>query len=156
MVPGWRGGRRRDEASSAALLSLALLGSSCASEEQLVRSYADEGEIEPVAQHCDPAVAVGDGGLGTVTVRVVFDGCASYCAEIERAECSVQRVGAETLVVTSAARTVEVVEPDEDCPDACRVVEARCEVGDLAPGTYTLAHGEERQALEVSPCGNRG
>ena len=131
---------------------VALAAASCADVAE--REYVNEGALCIRTQAADGSTMPDASTPWLTRVDIVFDGCASYCADIVAARCSVEQVG-EEWIIESYARTEEVIERNSPCPTACLVVAASCEIGTLPAGNYRFRHGEQvfDQAIPVTePC----
>ncbi len=72
------------------------------------------------------------------TVYVTLDGCASGCASGIETECTATASG-NTIEVTGSA-SYDVPSGTVDCPAVCVFVQASCETGPLAAGSYTVSY----------------
>lgn len=99
-----------------------------------------EGQIEPQSYNdVDPIV-----------VHFVANTClSSSCSRNAAAGCTATVVG-DTVEITAEASWEENVAPDAACTDDCGILDAQCEVGVLAEGTYTVTFGDQTQTLTVS------
>jgi len=91
----------------------------CSPGRKQTRTYINEGVL------CQSALsAMGGGNAGSYELGVVFDQCASYCAEVVEATCEVhERTG--RLLVDARAST-RMTSDNEPCPGACKRVGANC------------------------------
>jgi len=92
---------------------------SCTSDGKETRTYVNEGVL------CQSSLpAMGGSNAGSYELGVVFDQCASYCAEVVEATCEVrERTG--QLFVEARASTREASD-NEPCPGACKRIGANC------------------------------
>jgi hypothetical protein len=120
-------------------ISLCLTALACSSVQPEIRLY-EKG----VLCHVD----VSDGSSDSRELRVVFDECASYCAEIVEATCEVSRNGADFQV--EARATTSRPMDGEPCPSLCKRVEANCNI--LVPSDSDAAiefAGEQFTTREI-------
>jgi hypothetical protein len=133
----------------AILVCLASL-SSC-SDDRKPRDYATIRDLCLLADDRD-ASWISTDGEQPFAVRVIFNGCESYCASIDRASCEAE-VRDGVVFVTGTARTL--LPTEGDCPAECQVVDAVCDIGDLPDGTHSLEYDGMRLALgsaELQSC----
>jgi len=116
---------------------IAILGTLCAcnpSENVVIDSGRVCVEPEAVAAHEASADLV-------LTVRL--DECISACARDTEASCDA-RLDGDEIVVHSEGHWSD---SNETCIAVCASLEAECVLEDVAPGEYTVRHGEESWPL---------
>lgn len=82
---------------------------------------------------------------------VITSPCVSACAENVSAGCDVDARGGEITVRSHFAYD----EPAGACIALCGSLKARCALPRLAPGRYTLRHGDDTRQLEVPGAGDQ-
>lgn len=115
---------------------------------------AKPSTVETVGSACvvDSSAAknsgVGDLTAGTMlAAEVIFNECASACSKVLEAKCEVTRSG--TDIVVDGVLTVAPPKPGTVCQSSCAVHSARCDMGTLKPGTYSLTYGESTAEFSV-------
>lgn len=97
-------------------LVLGVADSACSSPEQRSHSYVNEGIL------CH--ATADDAASESPELHVVFDECASYCAQVVEATCTVDKDGKVFRVEARATTTTSM--DNRPCPAACKTVEANC------------------------------
>jgi hypothetical protein len=95
---------------------------------------------------CLSAPTIDENGSVTVRANVCLS---SSCSRNAVSSCEVSLDG-DTLTVTSQFDWEENVGEGIACTDDCQDIVAQCgDVGPLAEGSYTLAHGDASETVEV-------
>jgi hypothetical protein len=98
----------------------------------------------------DGDICVRSTSRGDLDVRVEFPTCLSgSCDKVVSTSCSFELTGTELLVHSRAV----IDSHGGECTLDCRVINAACTLSDVAPGEYTVIHGDDREivTLPVAP-----